>query len=484
MAWRGRFQPIKAGEARREKARYGSETSLSVERQASGELPPIENLDELTAFLAEGAKPKDAWRIGTEHEKFIYCRETLEPVSYEGENGIRAILERLSATTGWEIIRDNGLPIGLKGEGASVSLEPGGQVELSGAPLETIHQTCAEVARHLDAVKAVAEPLNIAFFGMGFAPTWTRAEMPQMPKSRYAIMRNYMPKVGGLGLDMMHRTCTVQVNLDFSSEADMVAKFRTSLALQPIATALFANSSIVEGKPSGWASWRAHIWTDTDPDRTGLLKFVFEDGFGFERYRDYMLDVPMYFARRGGKYHDAAGLSFRDFLDGKLSILPGARANILDWEDHLSTAFPEVRLKRFLEMRGADSGPWARICALPAFWVGLLYDSDSLAAAWDVAKEWTAEMRDALREDAAHYGLKAKIGKRTVQDVAKEVLAISRAGLQRRAKPGAMAVDETAFLEPLHAIAESGVTMGEYAARHFIEDLDGDERRLLAEASF
>lgn len=461
-----------------------SEVGVSVERQASGDLPPIESLDELTAFIAEGEKPKADWRIGTEHEKFIYCRKTLKPVGYEGENGIRAILEKMHETTGWEIIFDNRLPIGLKGEGASVSLEPGGQVELSGAPVETIHQTCEEVGRHLEAVKAVAEPLNIAFFGMGFAPTWTRDEMPRMPKSRYAIMRNYMPKVGNLGLDMMHRTCTVQVNLDFASEADMVAKFRTSLALQPIATALFANSSLVEGKPSGWASWRANIWTDTDPDRTGLLKFVFEDGFGYERYRDYMLDVPMYFARRAGNYLDAAGLSFRDFLAGRLPILPGERPHILDWEDHLSTAFPEVRLKRFLEMRGADSGPWARICALPAFWVGLLYDSDSLTAAWDVAKGWTAEMRDGLRLDAAKYGLRATIGARSVQDVAKEVVEISRQGLKRRARAGSLSFDETHFVEPLRAIAESGVTMGEYMAHHFVTDLKGDVRQLLAEASF
>ncbi|MCA8889294.1 MAG: glutamate--cysteine ligase [Parvularculaceae bacterium] len=457
---------------------------MSVERQASGDLPPIEHLDELNAFLAEGSKPKDQWRIGTEHEKFIYCRETLKPVGYDGPNGIRAILEKLSETTGWEIIRDDGRPIGLKGEGASVSLEPGGQVELSGAPLETLHQTCDEVARHLEAVKAVADPLNIAFFGMGFAPTWTRAEMPQMPKSRYGIMRNYMPKVGGLGLDMMHRTCTVQVNLDFSSEADMVAKFRTSLALQPIATALFANSSIVEGKASGWASWRAHIWTDTDPDRTGLLKFVFEDGFGFERYRDYMLDVPMYFLRRGGKYQDAAGLSFRDFLAGKLPIAPGERPHILDWEDHLSTAFPEVRLKKFLEMRGADSGPWARICALPALWVGLLYDSDALGAAWDLAKNWTPQEREQLRSDAAHYGFKATIAGRSVQDVALDMVAIAREGLRRRKRAGSMVHDETHFLDPLQLIAESGVTMGEVSVQKFLGEFDGDRRKLLADVSF
>lgn len=457
---------------------------MSVERQATGELAPIENKDELTAFLASGSKPKSEWRIGTEHEKFIYCRDSLKPVGYEGPNGIRAILEKLSEATRWSIVDDKGLPIGLKGEGAAVSLEPGGQVELSGAPLETVHQTCEETGAHLLAVKAVAEPLNIGFFGLGFAPTWTREEMPQMPKSRYAIMRRYMPKRGSLGLDMMHRTCTVQVNLDFASEADMAAKFRTSLALQPIATALFAASSLVEGKDSGWASWRANIWTDTDPDRTGLLSFVFEDGFGFERYTDYLLDVPMYFVRRKGEYRDAAGLSFRDFMAGRLPIMPGERPHILDWEDHLSTAFPEVRLKRFLEMRGADSGPWSRICALPAFWVGLLYDETALAAAWDVAKGWTAEMRDALRRDAAREGLKAKIGKRTVQDVAIEVLAIARDGLKRRARPGAMAADETHFLDPLDRVAKSGVTMGEYLARHFAEDLKGDVRRLLAEVEF
>ncbi len=434
--------------------------------------------------MASGSKPKDQWRIGTEHEKFIYCRDTLKPVGFEGRNGIRAILERLSETTGWEILREGDTPIGLKGEGASVSLEPGGQVELSGAPVETLHQTCDEISRHLDAVKAVADPLNIAFFGMGFTPIWTLADMPHMPKARYTIMRNYMPKVGGLGLDMMHRTCTVQVNLDYASEADMVAKFRTSLALQPIATALFAYSSLVEGKDSGFASWRANIWTDTDRDRTGLLHFVFEDGFGFDRYRDYLLDVPMYFVRREGRYIDAAGLSFRDFLNGRLAVVPGERPHIMDWEDHMSTAFPEVRLKRFLEMRGADSGPWSRICALPAFWVGLLYDSDALAAAWDVAKDWTAGMRDQLRLDAARHGLKAKIGTRSVQDVAKEIVAISREGLRRRARAGSMAIDETHFIEPLQSIADSGVTMGEYSAHRFLKDLNGDAKRLLAEAAF
>ncbi|MEM9618741.1 MAG: glutamate--cysteine ligase [Pseudomonadota bacterium] len=457
---------------------------MTTASETKGDAPLIESNDQLTAYLAAGCKPKNEWRIGTEHEKFVFCRTSLEPVPYDGETGIRAILEKLGQETGWSIIAENDLPIGLKGEGASVSLEPGGQFELSGAPLENVHQTCDEVHRHLDAIKKVCDPMGVAFMGMGFAPTWTLDEMPRMPKPRYNIMRRYMPTKGSLGLDMMHRTCTVQVNLDFDSEADMVSKFRTSLALQPIATALFANSGLYEGKSSGYASYRAHIWTDTDPDRTGLLKFVFEDGFSFERYADYMLDTPMYFVRRNGEYIDAAGQSFRDFLKAKLPALPGERPTMEDWEDHLSTAFPEVRLKKFLEMRGADGGPWARICALPAFWVGLLYDDDALAAAWDVAKAWSEDEREQLRDDAAKDGLKAKVGGRTVQDVALEVLEISREGLRRRAKSGNLKEDETTYLDPLVKIAKSGVTMGEYTAHLFAGELNGDAKRLFEECKY
>ncbi len=446
--------------------------------------PPIENVSQLAAYLDAGSKPKSEWRIGTEHEKFVYCRTTLKPIPYEGETGIGAILMALGRATGWTEIVEDGNIIGLKGEGAAVSLEPGGQFELSGAPVTTVYETCDEVHRHLAAVKNVAGPMGVSFFGAGFAPFWTRAEMPRMPKPRYAIMRDYMPKVGSLGLDMMHRTSTVQVNLDYGSESDMAMKFRTSLALQPIATALFANSTLVEGRNSGWASWRANVWTDTDADRTGLLDFVFDPGFGFERYVNYILDVPMYFVRRDGRYVNAAGQSFRDFLNARLPALPGERPTIGDFEDHLSTAFPEVRLKRFLEMRGADSGPWSRICALPAFWVGLLYDSDSLAAAWDLAKGWSEADRERLRSDAAHFGFKAKIAGRTVQDVALDALEISRAGLKRRARTGSCNPDESGFLDALQAIAESGVTLGETTARRFIEEFEGDRARLLADISY
>ena len=457
---------------------------MTTASESKGDAPLIESTDQLSAYLAAGCKPKDQWRIGTEHEKFVFCRTSLKPVPYEGETGIRAILEKLGEETGWSIIAENDLPIGLKGEGASVSLEPGGQFELSGAPLETVHQTCDEVHTHLTAIKKICDPMGVAFLGMGFAPTWTLDEVPRMPKPRYNIMRRYMPTKGTLGLDMMHRTCTVQVNLDFASEADMVSKFRTSLALQPIATALFANSGLIEGKPSGFASYRAHIWTDTDPDRTGLLNFVFEDGFGFERYTEYMLDVPMYFVRRNGEYLDASGQSFRDFLKGELPALPGEKPTMMDWEDHLSTAFPEVRLKTFLEMRGADGGPWARICALPAFWVGLLYDDEALAAAWDVAKGWSQGEREQLRDDAARLGLKAKIGGRTVQDVALEILSISRDGLRRRARGGKVDKDETSYLEPLVEIAQSGISMGEHMAEMFAGDMKGDAKRLFEECKY
>ena len=442
------------------------------------DMVPITHKDELAAYMASGCKPKQDWRIGTEHEKFVFCKQTLKPVAYEGEKGIRAILEKLSEKTGWDFVMDDGLPIGLVGDGASVSLEPGGQFELSGAPLKTVHETCSEVHAHLEAVKSVADPMGVAFLGAGFTPTWRRDEIPHMPKSRYKIMRNYMPKVGSLGLDMMHRTCTVQVNLDFSSEQDMAAKFKTSLALQPIATALFANSGLTEGEVNGWASYRAQIWTDTDADRTGMLGFVFEDDFGFERYADYMLDVPMYFVERGGRYIDVAGQSFRDFMDGKLPGLLGERATLKDWEDHLSTAFPEVRMKKFLEMRGADSGPWARICALPAFWVGLLYDDVALDAAWQLVKGWNLEMREGLRLDAAKHGLKAKIDGRSVQEVALEVLKISEDGLRRRGGAGRVSADETEYLAPLWDIAKSGITMGEYTANYWENEGGRDEKKL------
>ena len=418
--------------------------------------PVIETLDQLAAPMAAGEKPRDAWRIGTEHEKFVYDRADHHAPSYDEEGGIRNLLNALGEF-GWEPIVEGGKVIAMKGADGTVSLEPAGQLELSGAPLENLHETCAETGRHLAQVKTIGDRIGKSFLGLGMWPDKTREELPIMPKGRYEIMLRHMPRVGSMGLDMMLRTCTIQVNLDYASEADMVQKFRTSLALQPLATALFANSPFTEGKPNGMLSYRSHIWSDTDPARTGMLPFVFEDGFGYERYVDYMLDVPMYFVFREGKYIDAAGLSFRDFLEGKLSVLPGEKSRLSDWNDHLSTAFPEVRLKSFLEMRGADGGPWGRICALPALWVGLLYDQGALDAAWDLVKDWDMAGREELRSSVPKLGLDAPIpGGGTLRDIAGQVIDIARSGLAARARLNASGDNETGYLEPLAEIVASG----------------------------
>src|SRR6478752_9239534 len=418
---------------------------------------PIESRADLLSAFEGGAKPRQTWRIGTEHEKFVYHTADHRAPSYDEPGGIRDLLMGLTEY-GWKPVIENGNVIALSGADGNISLEPAGQFELSGAALETLHQTCAEAARHLEQCKTVGERLGLGFLGLGMWPDKTRDELPRMPRGRYAIMLNYMPKVGGLGLDMMLRTCTIQVNLDYSSEADMVKKFRVGLALQPVATALFANSPFTEGKPNGFLSYRSHIWSDTDPHRTGMLPFVFEDGFGYERYCDYALDVPMYFVYRDGKYIDAAGQSFRDFLAGKLPALPGELPTASDWTDHLSTAFPEVRLKSFLEMRGADGGPWNRICALPALWVGLLYDDAALDAAWELVRHWTMDQREALRSAVPRLALDAPLpGGGKLKDIAGEVLDIARAGLTARGRLNESGDNETGFLAPLDEIVESGI---------------------------
>ncbi len=422
---------------------------------------PLTDKGVLIDYLASGCKPPEDWRIGTEHEKFAYHREDLSYLQYEGERGVRAILEGLTEY-GWEPVTEKGNIIALTRQGGgAVSLEPAGQLELSGAPLENIHQTCGEVHEHLKHVKEIAAKLGIVFVGMGYRPEEQTAEIPWMPKGRYKIMREYMPKKGNLGLDMMQNTCTVQVNLDFDSEKTMVDMFRIGLALQPVATALWANSPFRYGKPSGFLSFRSHIWTDTDPDRCGTLPFVFEDGFGFERYVDYILDVPMYFVYRDGNYIDVSGQSFRDFMAGKLPGLPGEYPTMKDWEDHLTTAFPEVRLKKYLEMRGADGGPWARLCALPAFWVGLLYDDQSRAEACDMIADWTQEEHQYLRAEVPRFALKTSFRDGTVQDLALEALRISHGGLCRRQRLDSVGLDETHYLRPLCQIAESGMTQAE-----------------------
>jgi glutamate--cysteine ligase len=435
---------------------------------------PIESRDELVAWFEKGCKVPRDFRIGTEHEKFPFYKANDAPVPYEGRRGIRALLEGMQALLGWEPIVEGKTTIGLYDVtgGGAISLEPGGQFELSGAPVETLHQTSNELYAHLAQVKQVADPLGIGFLGLGMSPKWTLAETPVMPKGRYKIMANYMPKVGTRGLDMMFRTCTVQVNLDFSSEADMVRKLRLSLALQPIATALFANSPFTEGRKNGFLSMRSEIWRDTDNQRAGMLPFVFEDGMGFERYVDYALDVPMYFVRRGSTYHDVAGASFPHLLKGELNSLPGERATMSDWANHLSTIFPEVRLKRYLEMRGADVGPADRITALSAFFVGLLYDETSMSAAWDMVKGWSADERQALRDDVPRLALDARIAGRSMRGLALEALALARDGLRRRKRLDLRGRDETRFLAPL----EHFVDNGRVAAQEMIAQFDGPWR--------
>ena len=458
---------------------------MSIPQSAGG---PIQSRDDLVHYIAGAAKPRAQWRIGTEHEKFVYDLKTHKPLSYAGQPGIRTMLKGMQRF-GWQPVMEGDHIIGLSQNDASISLEPGGQFELAGAPLKSLHQTCAEVNTHQSQIREVAGEIGAGVLGIGFAPTWRLADFDQMPKGRYAIMRNYMPKVGGYGLEMMFRTCTVQVNLDFGSEADMVKKLRVALALQPVATALFANSPFREGRPNGFLSYRSQVWTDVDNARAGMLPFVFEDGFGFERYVDYALDVPMYFVYRGGRYVDVAGKSFRDFLAGRIPELKGVVPQVSDWADHLTTIFPEARLKRIIEMRGADGGTWRRVCMLPALWVGLLYDGAALDGAWDLVKDWTAEEREALRAAVPALALKTPFRGRTVRDLARDVLDIAQTGLRARAKEDSTREDasgttEEGFLQPLVDLVERGGTRADELLRKWREEWEGDLSRLFTEYNF
>ncbi len=456
---------------------------MSIPQSGGG---PIERHEQLAEYLAAGCKPREDWRIGTEHEKFGYSKNTHLPLPYDGLCSIRAMLEGLRDRFGWAPVMEGGHIIGLEKDGANVSLEPGGQLELSGAPLENIHQTCDEVNAHLREVQEVADTIGAGFIGLGAAPEWTHEQMPLMPKGRYKLMDAYMGRVGTHGRQMMRRTCTVQVNLDFASEADMVQKLRVALALQPVATALFANSPFFEGQPNGHKSWRSRIWRSLDDARTGMLPFVFEDGMGFERWVQWVLDVPMYFVYRDGKYVDALGQSFRDFLKGKLPALPGEKPTLSDWADHLTTVFPEARVKRFIEMRGADGGPWRRLCALPAFWVGLTYDQGALDAAWDMVKGWDADTRETLRVGASVDGLQARTGKLKMHDLAREAVAIADAGLRARARPGSggMVPDETHFLNALKDSVETGMVPADELLERYHGAWDGDLDRIYDEFSY
>ncbi|MBU2963259.1 glutamate--cysteine ligase [Citreicella sp. C3M06] len=456
---------------------------MSIPQSGGG---PIESQTQLAEYLEAGCKPESDWRIGTEHEKFGYLTDTHEPLPYDGPRSIRAVLEGLQTRYGWAPVEEAGHLIGLTKDGANVSLEPGGALELSGAPLETIHQTCDEVNEHLREVKSISDAIGVGFIGLGAAPEWLHDDVPLMPKGRYKLMDSYMGLVGTSGKTMMRRTCTVQVNLDFGSEADMVKKMRVALALQPVATALFANSPFFEGKPNGMKSYRSYVWRHLDADRTGMLPFVFDEGFGFEHYVDYALDVPMYFVYRDGKYIDALGQSFRDFMKGRLPALPGEVPTLSDWADHLTTIFPEARLKKFIEMRGADGGPWRRLCALPAFWVGLTYDSSALDAAYDLVKGWDAPTREALRVAAADQALDAVVEGISMQDLAARCIDIAEAGLKARARSGAggLLPDETHFLNALKESIDSGKVLADEMLDHYHGDWNGDLGRIYAAYSY
>ncbi len=445
----------------------------------------IENKTQLIKTLECGNKPKADWRIGTEHEKFVYDIKDYKRLSYDGEPGIKQLLQGLGTFDCWEPIYEGENIIALSdGNGASVSLEPGGQLELSGAPVKTIHETCAEVTRHLTQAKEICGNIGASMIGLGFDPLWQREDISWMPKGRYKIMRQYMPKRGTMGLDMMLRTSTVQVNLDFSSEADMVAKMRLSVALQPLATALFASSPFKEGKLNGYKSLRSHIWTDTDNQRCGMLPFVFDDGFGFEAWVDYLLDVPMYFIYRDGIYHDVAGKSFRDYMAGDLEEYKGKLPTMQDWQDHMTTAFPEVRLKSFIEMRGADAGPWGNLCALPAFWVGLLYDQGALDAGLDLIKDWTIEEMSQIRDDVPMHGLDTKFRNGTLHDLAREILAISRAGLISRQQQNWSGELESHFLDPLDEIIASGQSLSDKLIEQFNGQWHGNMDKLFNQYNY
>jgi glutamate--cysteine ligase len=453
---------------------------MSIPQSGGG---PISSRADLVAFIAAGCKPRADWRVGTEHEKFVYSLRDHKPLPYDGPCSIRALLQGMTRF-GWAPVLEGENIIGLSQDGATLSLEPGGQFELSGAAVQTIHQTCVEVNTHRNQVREVCAEIGAGCLGVGYAPTWTLAEVPMMPKGRYQIMRNYMPKVGGYGLEMMFRTCTVQSNFDFSSESDMVQKLRVALALQPVATALFANSPFREGKPNGFLSYRSQIWTDVDNQRAGMLPFAFESGFGFERYVDYALDVPMYFVYRNGRYIDVAGKSFRDFLHGRIPELGGIEPQRSDWADHLTTLFPEARIKSYLEVRGADGGTWRRICGLPALWSGIFYDQTSLDAAWDLVKDWTAEERETLRASVPKLAFRTPFRNTTVLELAQRMLEIASHGLRSRAMLDSGGSSEDGFLQPLTEIVQRGQTRAEELLALYHGEWRGDLSRLFEGYNF
>lgn len=441
---------------------------------------PIGSVADLVGHLASGEKPRERWRVGTEHEKIGLYQSDFRRVPFEGPNGIESLLESIAREAGWARLPEEGRLVALEKDGASITLEPGGQLELSGAPLASIHETCREFSAHLELVRRLSEPLGIVWLSLGMDPVHGLAEVPRMPKARYAIMRDYLPKRGELALEMMHLTATVQANFDYASEADMVAKLRMALGVTPIVSAIFANSSIYEGKVSGFVSRRLEIWRHTDPDRSGIPSFVFQEGFGYERWVEWALDVPMFFVVREGRYRPAGGISFRRFLERGFE---GERATLGDFERHLTTLFPDVRLKRIIEVRGSDAVPPGLICALPALWKGLFYDADACAAAFELAARWSQEEREAAMESVSRAGLAAQVGGRPVLELARELVEIAGEGLRRIAEASRQP-DERRFLEPIRAQLALGKSPGEVVLERWEGEWNRSLQRLIEYARY
>jgi glutamate--cysteine ligase len=455
---------------------------VSSELDTTAELEaPIEAVDQLVEFLRRSEKPPERWRVGTEHEKVGLWVPELRPVPYEGERGIAALLDAVAESDGWTRLREGEHLVALRKDGASVTLEPGGQLELSGAPLRTIHETCSEFQTHLAMMKRVCEPLGIVWLGLGMHPIHGVPEIPSMPKSRYRIMRSYLPARGSLSLEMMYATATVQANYDFSDEADMVAKMRTALAVSPIVSAIFANSSLSEGKANGFVSRRLHIWQHTDPERTGLLPFVFEPDMGYRRYIEWALDVPMFFFVREGSYHPAGGMTFRRFLREGWGE---QRATFADFDRHLTTLFPEVRLKHVIEVRGADAVPPGLTCSLPALWKGILYDADALEAAWRLVGDATQEEREAARSEVSRRGLAAHYAGRPMLELAGELARTASEGLRRIGHAGRRDPDESSFLDPVFEQLATGASPGQIVLERWEGEWQRSPDRLIEYARY
>lgn len=441
----------------------------------------IEKNQELEAYFHDAGKPRERWRVGTEYEKVGIDRHSGQAIPYFGRRGVEYILRELIERFRWEPDEQDGHIIALSRDKAQITLEPGGQIELSGEPCESIHCTYAEFTQHIRELLEVTEPLGIIFLGLGMQPVSRVEEIEWVPKQRYRIMGPYMLKVGKLGQRMMKQTATVQANIDFSDEKDAMAKFRTGMGLAPILISMFANSPICDGQLNGYRSFREHIWTDTDNNRSGLLKFAFAPDVGFAHYVEYALDVPMYFIVRKKNYIDMTGVTFRQFLQFGHN---GERATLEDWHDHLTTLFPETRIKRYIEIRSVDSQPPELMPALSALIKGAFYDGDCLQAAWDLVKGWSWDERMQVYLDSHQEALSARIRRYSLLDLAKELMEIAWEGLRRQNQVNDLGEDETIYLKPLKDLLDNGKCPADIVLEKWEGELHHDIKKLIAYSAY